>query len=259
MQLVHVIILGIVEGITEFLPISSTAHLILTSTLLKLPQSESVALFEVVIQFGAILAVIALFWKTVLHNHEFFLKACVAFVPTALVGFFMHDIIKNVFFESTTLIAGSLIVVGCLFLLVEWYITKGLLKSTRELSSLSYKEALIIGLIQACAIVPGVSRAGAVIVGMMLFKFKRSDSALFSFLLAVPTIGAAAVFDLVKTDPSLLTSAFIQQLVVGSVVACIAAFVVVKWLISFLQKHSLTPFAYYRIALGIAVLFAQYI
>ena len=256
MSLFAVLIMGIVEGITEFLPISSTAHLILTSSLLHISQTEQVKLFEVVIQGGAMFAVIALFWKRVLANPDLFLKASIAFIPTAVVGFFMRDFVIDVLFDSHVIISGALISVGLLFIGIEWYIANGILKPDRDLSSITYKEALLIGLIQACAIVPGVSRAGAVLVGMLLMKFKRSEGALFSFLLAVPTIAAATVFELVQSDSNFFTSEFIGHLMLGSIVAAISALLVVRWLISYLQKNSLTYFGIYRIILGIIVLLA---
>ncbi|MBP9798187.1 undecaprenyl-diphosphate phosphatase [Candidatus Woesebacteria bacterium] len=256
MSLFAVLVLGIVEGVTEFLPISSTAHLILTTALLNIPQSSQVKLFEVVIQGGAMFAIVGLFWRKVLTNPDLFVKACIAFVPTAIVGFFMRDFVMDVLFESHVIISGALMSVGLLFILIEWYIMKGMLKTNRDLSSITYKEALIVGLIQACAIIPGVSRAGAVLIGMMIMKFKRSEAALFSFLLAVPTIAAATMYELLKSDSQLLTSEFVGELVLGGFVAAISALVVVKWLIGYLQKNSLTYFGVYRIILGILVLLA---
>lgn len=256
MSLFSVIILGLVEGVTEFLPVSSTAHLILTTALLNIPQSAHVKLFEVVIQGGAMFAIVGLFWRKVLAKPDLFWKACVALLPTAFVGFFMRDFVMDVLFESHVIISGALIGVGLLFILIEWYIMKGILKTTRDISSITYKEALIVGLIQACAIIPGVSRAGAVLIGMMIMKFKRSEAALFSFLLAVPTIAAATLYELIKSDSHLFTSEFIGELVLGGVVAAISALVVVKWLIEYLQKNSLAYFGVYRIILGILVLLA---
>lgn len=256
MSLFAVLVLGIVEGVTEFLPISSTAHLILTTALLNIPQSSQVKLFEVVIQGGAMFAIVGLFWRKVLAKTDLFWKTCIAFVPTAIVGLFMRDFVMDVLFESHVIISGALISVGLLFILIEWYIMKGILKTTRDLSSISYKEALIVGLIQACAIIPGVSRAGAVLVGMMIMKFKRSEAALFSFLLAVPTIAAATMYELLKSDSRLLTSELVGELILGGFVAAISAFIVVKWLIGYLQRNSLTYFGVYRIILGIIVLLA---
>jgi len=254
MTFIHVLILGIVEGITEFLPISSTAHLILTTSFLKIQQTDQVALFQIVIQSGAILAVVALFWRNIQKNPNIFKKACVAFFPTALMGYVFHTFVKTVLFESSFIISLALIIVGILFLLIEWFIVKGMLKNNRDISSLSYTEALLIGFIQGIAIIPGISRAGAVIIGMMAMKFKRSDSALFSFLLAVPTIAAASLFELININQSLITLSLISSLIVGSIVACISALLVVKWLVSYLQKHSLIYFGIYRIILGLLLL-----
>lgn len=254
MTFIHVLILGVVEGITEFLPISSTAHLILTTSFLKIHQTDQVALFQIVIQCGAILAVVALFWKKIQENPEIFKKVCVAFLPTALMGYIFHSIVKTVLFESTFIISLALIIVGILFLVIEWLIVKGLLKNNRDISSLTYSEVLLIGIIQGIAIIPGISRAGAVIIGMMAMKFKRTDSALFSFLLAVPTIAAASLFELININQSLITGSLITSLIIGSIVACISALLVVKWLIKYLQNHSLIYFGIYRIILGILLL-----
>ncbi len=254
MSILHVIILGIVEGITEFLPISSTAHLILTTSFLKITQTEQVKLFQVVVQCGAIMAVFALFWNKITDNPDIFKKACIAFLPTAVVGYVFHSFVKTVLFDSPIVISLALIAVGILFILLEWYIAKGLLKNSRDLSSITYLEALLIGLLQAVAIIPGVSRAGAVIIAMMTMKFKRSDSALFSFLLAIPTIASASLFDIFSTSGQLFTGGFILSLIVGSVVACISALIVVKWLVNYLQNHSLVYFGIYRIILGILIL-----
>lgn len=255
MNIADAIILGLVEGFSEFLPISSTAHLIITSKLLTLRQVEFISFFEVFIQSGAILAVIALYWRLIRDNPKHLLKIAISFVPTAIVGFAMHDLIKDVFFNSTTIIGLSLILISFVFLLTELLIAKRLLVLKRDIEKMSHAEAFAIGFIQALAVVPGVSRAGAVIIGMMLMRYKRSQAATYSFLLAVPTILAASALDLIKTDPSLLTTYNITLLIVGFITSFVSALIFVKWLVAYLQKNTLILFAIYRILIGLAVLF----
>lgn len=256
MSLIQSLILGLVEGVTEFLPISSTAHLILTSQLLQIEQSEFIKLFEVVIQSGAILAVIILYWRLITNNKYLISSILISFIPTALIGFFLHDTIKSVFFESNLLIAATLLGGGVLFVLLEYFLQKGTLKLNQELAKMSVSAALLIGSAQALAVVPGVSRAGAVIVAMILLRYKRSDSAIYSFLLAVPTIIAASIFDLIKTDVAVFNhSASLVYLTVGFITAFISAYIVIKWFITYLQKNTLILFGWYRVAVAIGVLF----
>jgi undecaprenyl-diphosphatase len=255
MNIIQTIILGVVEGITEFLPISSTAHLIITSHLLSLKQTEFLKLFEVFIQSGAILSVIFLYFKYLIKNKKVFLKLAVSFIPTAIIGLIFYNIIKGVFFESLILIAFALLALGVLFIFLEKKVSNGSLKLNKKISDMSYMHAFIIGALQAFAIIPGVSRAGAVIVSMMAMKYKRDESAIYSFLLAVPTIGAASVFDLYKNIDLISTSITnIQMIVIGFLVSFVTAYFAVKWLISYLKKNSLAIFGYYRIALAIILL-----
>ncbi|MEX1052639.1 MAG: undecaprenyl-diphosphate phosphatase [Patescibacteria group bacterium] len=255
MNILQTLILGFVEGITEFLPISSTAHLIITSEILGITQTEFLKLFHVVIQSGAILSVIFLYFNYLVKNKDVLLKLLASFLPTAVIGLLFFNIIKDVFFESFTIIAVALFTIGLLFIYVEKKIKKGKLKLNKNISDLSYFQAALVGFFQAFAIIPGVSRAGAVIVAMMILGFKRDESATYSFLLAVPTIGAASLFDLYKNFNLLSgNAANIQTLVIGFFVAFISAFFAVKWLISYLKKNSLEAFGYYRIALAIILL-----
>lgn len=258
MTLVQSVILGFVEGITEFLPISSTAHLILTSQLLRLDQtSEFLKFFEVFIQSGAILAVVVLYFRFILKHKTYILNLFLSFLPTALIGFLLHDMVKSVFFESNMLIASSLLIGGILFIILEYFVKKEVLSLSKTLTTMTYSHAVLIGIFQALAIIPGVSRAGAVIVGMILLKYKRTDAALYSFLLAVPTILAAGAYDALKTDFSILShGASFVYLMVGFLTAFISAYIVIKWLIRFLQQHTLLPFALYRIIIGALMLFA---
>ncbi len=255
MNMIQTIILGIVEGITEFLPISSTFHLIWTSQLLGIVQTDFVKLFLVVIQAGAILAVVLLYWKDFFTNRQMLINIIATFFPTALIGFGLYKIIKGLFFESTGFTTIVFILVGILFLVVEQLIEKKKLQPNKELKSLTLKDAIIIGFIQALAVIPGVSRSGSVIVGMLFMKFKRDEAAKYSFLVSAPTIFAASLFDLYEMQDVLTSSSdAIPTLIIGSIVAFISAYIGVKWLIGYLQKNSLALFGWYRIVVGIILL-----
>ncbi len=255
MSIFHSIILGVVEGITEFLPISSTFHLIYTSKLLGIAQTDFQKLFEVFIQGGAILAVAILFFKEIIRDFDLIKKTVVAFIPTAVIGFILYKVIKNIFFESSVLMLFMFVFVGLLFILVEWLVKKNKLKLKKSLKNLSYEEAFIIGLIQALAVVPGVSRAGSIILGMMFLDYKRDDAAKFSFILSVPTILAASGYDLFKMRSLIFNNMNnLGVLVIGFVVSFIFAMIAVKWLIGYLQKNSLFVFGVYRILLAIILL-----
>ncbi len=256
MNILHTVVLGIVEGVTEFLPVSSTFHLIWTTKILGIPQTDFEKLFEVFIQSGAILSVVFLYFKTVIKNTQLLKKVAFAFVPTAVIGFLLYKVIKNVFFNSDVLMLSVFILVGLIFIIYEWYAKKSGDKFSKSLSSFTYKEAIIIGFIQSLAVLPGVSRAGAVMLGMMFMGFRRDESATFSFLLAVPTLLAASGYDLWKMrSVAFATSGNVSTLLIGTIVSFISAYFVVKWFIAFLQKHSLANFGWYRIAAGLLLVF----
>ena len=251
MSLIHVIILGIIEGLTEFLPISSTAHLILVSQLLNIPQTDFQKFFEVFIQSGAILAVFFIYLKYVLKNKKIIPKVIASFVPTAVIGFLLYKIIKHVFFNSRLLMALSFFILGAVFLVIEYLIKNKKIKLTQSIDRLNYQTAIIVGFMQALAVIPGVSRAGIVLVTMMILGFKREESARYSFLLAVPTILAASGYDLYKSkDLLVFSSNNLFLLMIGFVVSFISAYVVVNWFIKYLQKNTLNLFAIYRIILA---------
>jgi len=256
MNLLNAIILGIVEGITEFLPVSSTAHLIISSKFLHIPQTDFQKFFEVFIQSGAICAIVILYFKYVLKRKKTVKNIFFSFVPTALIGLVLYKIIKKIFFESYFLIIFSMIFFGIIFLIVEYLITTKRLVLKKKLEKTSWKEAVFIGINQAIAVVPGVSRSGIVMVTMMGLGYMREESAVYSFLLAVPTIFAASVLDVYKMKSILFTSSQgnLVYLVIGFSVSFITAYLSVKWLISFLQKKSLVLFGWYRIIFGILLL-----
>ncbi|MBW7956105.1 undecaprenyl-diphosphate phosphatase [Patescibacteria group bacterium] len=256
MTIFQALFLGVIEGMTEFLPISSTFHLLIASQLLGIAQTEFSKFFDVFIQAGAILAVFVLFAKDWFSNRDLLQKVAVSFLPTAAVGFLLHDVIKDVFFSSFQAMVLIFILIGVLFLVVEqWLCQKDdfLKKTTAEMS---YLHAGLIGLAQAVAVMPGVSRAGAVILIMLLMGYKREDAAKYSFTLAVPTILAAALLDLMKSRELLAqaTGNEVTVLLVGSLAAFVSAFVVVKWFIHFVRTRTFRFFGWYRIVGG-ALLF----
>ncbi len=245
------IVLGIVEGLTEFLPVSSTFHLIFVSKALGTGESDFVKLFTIFIQSGAILAVLTLYWKRLRRDRALVMKTFAAFFPAVVLGALFYAIVKHVFFESLLSMTAVFILVGFLFFVFEWLVRKGLLHPLKPLSELTYGNALIIGIAQCLAFLPGVSRAGAVILAMMILGFRRADAAAFSFLLAVPTLLAAGAFDLYKTRDTILhsaNSAFL--LAVGFTVAFAVAYLAVKWFVRYLQRHTLNLFGFYRLIVG---------
>lgn len=258
MTILHAFILGIVEGVTEFLPISSTAHLLFASKLLHISQNGFTTFFEVFIQSGAILAVLVLYYKKFLHHTSLIIHLLASFVPTAIVGLLLHKIIKTVFFQSTELVFLVFFTMGFVFIITEMMIKKKHLALNKSLTDVTIQHALLIGLFQALAVMPGISRAGAVLLAMMLLGYKREDAALYSFFLAVPTIFAASALDLVKTDFSIITqSNRALIIIVGFIVSFVSALFVIKWFMKFLQKNTLIPFGIYRILLTIILLFAS--
>ncbi len=256
MDVIHSVLLGLVEGVTEFLPISSTAHLIITGRLLGIAQTPFVQMFEVVIQSGAIAAVLLLEYRYILQHRSMIITVLASFIPTAIIGFVLHSAIKNIFFNSDNLIILSLIAMSFVFLAVEFAVKQNILKLKKSLNAVTLGHALLIGFAQAIAVVPGVSRAGIVMVAMMLMGFTRAQSATYSFLLAVPTIFAASALDLVKSQGTIaLSDSQIVVLVTGWVVSFITAYAVIRWLVEYLKHNTLIPFALYRIALAIILLF----
>ncbi len=256
MNFINAAILGIVEGITEFLPISSTAHLIIASKLLHIPQTDFQKFFEVFIQSGAILAVVFLYVQYVLKHKQIIKSVIVSFIPTAIIGLLLYKIIKTIFFNSMLLLIGAMILFGVVFLIIEYLVKSKKLLLKKSLDKITWQEAILIGLNQAMAVVPGVSRAGIVMISMMGLGYKRDESAMYSFLLAVPTIVAASGYDLFKMRGMLIHSTqYLPVLMIGFVASFITAYIAIKWLVGYLQKSSLVPFGIYRIILGLTLLF----
>jgi len=250
--MVFAIILGIVEGLTEFLPISSTAHLLIVAKFFQISQTEYWKFFEVFIQSGAILAVVVVFYKQLL-NKQLWPKILASFLPTAIIGFLLHKIIKTYFFGNYLLIAFSLIIISLVFFWVEYLIKSQKIILNKEVKKISFKEAIVLGLAQSLAVIPGISRAGIVLVTGLSFGYKREEVAMYSFILAVPTILSASVFDLLKTNQQVLWQN-LNLSFLGFLVAFISAYLAVSWFIKYLQKNNLVGFAVYRIILAILVL-----
>lgn len=255
MQIWQAFILGIVEGLTEFLPVSSTFHLIFASKLMQIPSTDFVKVFEVFIQAGGILAVLFLYGKELFANWSLIKKLIISFIPTAIAGFFLHSIIKNFFFETNWLMLGALISIGLLFIVYELYLKKNQQKNTKQISDLTLSQTLLIGLGQALATIPGVSRSGAVILTMMAMGQDRAQAAKYSFLLALPTICSAAALDIFKLiGTTNISTQEISILSVGFITAFISSLIVLKWFIGFIQKNTLISFGIYRIFAGLLLL-----
>jgi undecaprenyl-diphosphatase len=245
MSTFHAFILGIVEGISEFLPISSTGHLILVSRLLGIPQTEFVKTFEIAIQLGAILSVVVLYWKRFLLNIEALKKICVAFLPTAVIGLVLYKIVKKYLLGNSDVVIWSLFL-GGLFLIIFELLHREKKDSVSAIESISYKQAAIIGVFQAIAVIPGVSRSAATIIGGLILGLRRDTIVEFSFLLAVPTMLAATILDLYKSANAFTQSQF-TMLGIGFVTSFVVAIFAIKFLISYIKKHSFIPFGIYRI------------
>lgn len=247
MNLIHVIILSIIEGFTEFLPISSTGHLILATKVFGVQATDFQKTFEIVIQLGAILAVVAIYIRRLLTDLNLIKRLLVAFIPTAVVGFFAYPLIKGVLLGSSVVTLVALFAGGVVLILIEMFFKQ---QNKNIPAGVSYKQALIIGSFQSISIVPGVSRAAATIVGGLTVGLSRSEATEFSFLLAVPTMVAATALDLFKSR-NLFSSADFVQLGLGTLFSFFFALIAVRFLINFVKKHNFTVFGIYRIILAL--------
>ena len=264
------IIIAIIEGLTEFLPVSSTGHMIITQNILGVESTEFVKAFTFIIQFGAILSVVVLYWKRFfqlnhtpapegttplrkfLHKYDFYWKLLVAFIPAAVLGLLFNDMI-DAMLESVVVVAVTLILGGVFMLFCDRIFNKG-----SEETELTEKRAFWIGLFQCISMIPGVSRSMATIVGGMAQKLTRKKAAEFSFFLAVPTMFAATLFKMLKLfmDPAgmeIITNN-LGTLILGNVVAFIVAMLAIKFFISFVTKYGFKAFGWYRIVVGGAIL-----
>lgn len=252
MSIFQAIVLAIIEGITEFLPISSTGHMIIGSSVLGIAENQFVKNYTVIIQFGAILSVLVLYWKRFLKSIDFYVKLFVGFIPAAIIGFLASDYI-DMLLENVIVVAVTLLLGGIFLLFVDKIFEQN---EKNPDSEPSLKSAFIIGVFQVIAMIPGVSRSAATIIGGLTQKLTRKAAAEFSFFLAVPTMFAATSYKLLKIYQSEtgFTSHDIQVLAVGNIVAFIVALLAIKLFIGFLTKHGFKLFGWYRIVVGLVIL-----
>ena len=252
MDIVQAIIIGVIEGFTEFLPISSTGHMIVASQFMGIEESALVKAYEVIIQFAAILAVMLIYRdKMSFSKVELWKKLLLAFFPLAIVGFIFKDQIKALF--SVEVVAVMFIIGGIVFLLVEKFYREE--KSyTVDVESVSYRQALWVGIAQIFSLIPGTSRAGATIIGGLLVGLDRKTSAEFSFLLAIPVMAAVSGYDLLKHYKDFADANWLA-FVVGFIVAFAVAYLTIKLFLAFLQRFTFVPFGIYRIVFGLVLLY----
>jgi undecaprenyl-diphosphatase len=251
MSIIDAIIIGIVEGLTEFLPVSSTGHMIIAEKALHVTENDFTKLFTVAIQLGAILAVVVFYWKKFFDftKWQFYLKLLIGVIPALFFGYLFADKI-DALLESTTTVVITMILGGIMLLMIDNYFKTPTVQTEKEIS---FPKAFIIGLWQVIAMIPGVSRSAASIIGGMQQKLTRQLAAEFSFFLAVPTMIAATGYKLLKGYKT-FTPADVKLLAIGNIVAFIVALLAIRFFIGFLQKHGFKLFGYYRIIVGIILL-----
>ena len=257
--LIKAAIMGVVEGLTEFLPISSTGHLILAGALLGFDDDKA-KVFDIAIQTGAILAVVIVYWQKIRDTvvgltssrqaQKFALNVTIGFLPAGVLGFTVYKIIKNSLFNPGV-VAGAFIVGGLIILWVEKVVKP--VPRIHHIDDMTPWDALKVGLVQCLGMIPGTSRSGATIIGGMLLGLSRTVAAEFSFFLAIPTLVGAGCYSLYK-ERALLSMADLPLFGVGFVVSFISAWLCIRWLLRFIATHNFTGFAYYRIAFGVVVL-----
>ena len=251
MDLFQAILIGIIEGFTEFLPISSTGHMIVASKFLGIPQDSLTKAYEVIIQFSAIMAVMLVYRdKITFKKIGLWTKLFVAFLPLAMIGFIFKDHIKALF--TIEIVAWMFIIGGFVFLIVE-YFYKEKIFHTQEVEKVTYKQALWIGFAQIFSLIPGTSRAGATIIGGMLVGLDRKISSEFSFLLAIPVMGAVTAYDLLKHYKEFAEINYLP-FVLGFVVSFIVAYITIKVFLVFIQRFTFVSFGIYRILFGVLLL-----
>jgi len=250
MTWLQALILGIVEGLTEFLPISSTGHMILASAAMGVQETEFLKTFEISIQLGAILAIALMYIKRFFQSFDIYVKLIISFIPTVIVGFLAYDFVKSMF--SPLVVSVSLILGGIILIIVDKKVENKQSK-VDDVAKIPIKNALFIGLIQCISMIPGVSRAGATIVGGVFNGFNKKQATEYSFLLAVPTMIAASGYDLLKSDFA-FTSEQLTILLIGLLVAFASAWGAVKIFLVIVEKFGFKYFGWYRIAVGLIFL-----
>ena len=251
MHIIQTIILGIVEGVTEFLPISSTGHMILAAKLMGLTEDNFLKSFEIIIQLGAILAVVILYFKK-FFNWEVLKRIIVGFIPTGIIGLALYKIVKN-FLGSESIVLWSLFLGGVVIILFE-ILKKDEGKNELGIEKLSYLQCVKVGLFQSIAIIPGVSRSAATIIGGLSIGIDRKTITEYSFLIAVPTMLAATGLELIKGIGATTSSQF-EMLALGLIVSFVVALVAIKTFIGFIKNHKFTGFGVYRILVSIVFFF----
>jgi undecaprenyl-diphosphatase len=247
MDLISTITLSVIEGITEFLPISSTGHLILTSQLLNIPTTEFVKSFEISIQLGAILAAAFLYTGRLLKSREELIKVVLVFIPTAILGLLVYKIVKQFLLGSVETVLVSLFLGGVLIILIERYFKTS--EGKGEIKDLSTKKALLLGVIQTLSVIPGVSRSATTIFGGMFLGLSRKQSTELSFMVAIPVMATATGYDLLKSYQNFTSNDFIM-LGVGILASFITAIFAIKWLVNYVKNHDFTYFGIYRIIIS---------
>lgn len=249
MDFTQALILSVTEGLTEFLPISSTGHLILVSDILNIPQTDFVKSFEVIIQLGAILAVVTLYFKTLILKKSLWIPIFIAFLPTAILGLIFYKIIKTYLLGNIEVVLIALFLGGIILIVFEKF-EADKEHYIKEIEKISLKQAFIIGLFQSVSMIPGVSRSAATIIGGLFLGLSRKTAVEFSFLLAIPTMTAATGLDLFKTGFNFSFQEY-QLLGIGLLGSFLTALIAIKFLLNFVQNHTFIPFGIYRIILAI--------
>ena len=252
MSVWHAIILAIIEGITEFLPVSSTGHMIIGSSFMGIASSEYVKMFTVAIQFGAILSVLVLYWKRFMQSVDFYIKLCIAFLPAAFFGLLLDDYI-DALLDNPWVVAINLILGGIFLVFVDRIFAEN--EELQVDQSISKRKALFIGFFQVIAMIPGVSRSAATIVGGLTQKLNRKNAAEFSFFLAVPTMLVATGYKMLKYQLDVgFSMGDVKMLLLGNVLAFVVALLAIKGFIGFLTKYGFKFFGYYRIIVGLVLI-----
>jgi undecaprenyl-diphosphatase len=270
MNLFQAFLLGIVQGLTEFIPVSSTAHLLIAEKILGIPSDDKTFAFSVIIQLGTVFALIIFFWKDLWQIAEAFFLGLkhrkpfenlqsrlgwliiVATIPALIAGFLLKDVLKTLFHDSLLLAGVRLLVTAVLLIVVEYFDRRD-----RTLESATWQDALSVGFFQVLAIFPGASRSGSTMAGSMVRGFDRPSAARFAFLISVPILLAAGGYEMLGVIEMKGTRAFLPYLVVGFISAAIAGWVSIKWLMAYISKYSLYSFAYYCAVVGIVVLIVK--
>lgn len=244
--------MAIVEGITEFLPVSSTGHLILTSKLLDIPQTEFIKTFEISIQLGAIVSIVFLYGNRLIKDKEVLKRVTWVFIPTAFLGFLLYALIKNYLLGNLWVTVWALLIGGILIIILERYFKNN--EGRLEIKNLTLKSSIILGIIQTVSVIPGVSRSAATIFGGMFLGLSRKEATELSFMVALPLMAAATLYDVTKNLQS-FSGSELNILLFGMIASFVSAIVAVKWLLSYIKTHDFTYFGIYRIILSIIFLF----